>query len=253
MKYAACLIVLMTLAANLHAENIKSKRAPAKVPARSKATLLKARPVGPLDYLKPTQQWLHRINPNRTYTLEQLRDLKSLSLQLYTQQTAQLITDANMIYVEPLKNLESLRVHRLIGDAGVAHFAGLKKLTLLNMPNCRITDAGMVYLKDMTRMRNLVVCATNISDRSMPYIKAMQDLELLNLERTQITDAGLEHLKNHTNLKKLFLSFTDISDRCVPLLKTFTRLDTLYLQGTKISSQGIAQLRASLPGCNIVH
>jgi hypothetical protein len=54
MKYAACLIVLMTLAANLHAENIKDQRAPAKVPLRPKAMLPKTRPVGPRDYLKPS-------------------------------------------------------------------------------------------------------------------------------------------------------------------------------------------------------
>lgn len=206
-----------------------------------------------LSYLQPTLDWLQKIHPTyETYTLERLRDMKSLSLQLYSQSTAQLITDANMVHVGRLKNLEQLRVHRLLGDAGFAYFRELTNMRILNMPNCRITDAGMVYLKTMTRLENLVMSATNVSDKGIVYIMDKSALTLLNLTRTKITDAGLKELKGLTQLKKLFISYTDVSDASVPVLKSLTKLDTLYIQGTKISDKGIKEIQTALPNCRIV-
>lgn len=206
-----------------------------------------------LSYLQPTLDWLRQIHPSyETYTLERVRDMKTLSLQLYTQNTAQLITDANMIHVGRLKNLEQLRVHRMIGDAGFAHFAELTNIRILNMPNCRITDAGMAHLKNMTKLENLILSATNVSDAGIAYIKDKSALKLLNLTRTKITDAGLTELKDLTQLQKLFISYTDVSDASVPFLKSLTKLDTLYMQGTKISDDGLQKIKAALPNCRIV-
>jgi len=206
-----------------------------------------------LRYLQPTLDWLQKIHPSyETYTLESLRDMKILSLQLYSQQTAQLITDANMVHVGRLKNLEQLRVHRMIGDAGFAHFRELINIRILNMPNCRITDAGMVYLTNMTKLENLVLSATNVSDKGIAYINDKPALKLLNLTRTKITDAGLMELKNLTQLQKLFISYTNISDASVPVLKSLTKLDTLYMQGTKISDNSLQEIKTALPNCRIV-
>ena len=206
-----------------------------------------------LSYLQPTLEWLKQIHPSyETYTLERVRDLKSLSLQLYSQKTAQLITDANMVHVGRLKKLEQLRIHRMTGDAGFAHFAELTNMQILNMPNCRVTDAGMAYLKGMTKLENIILSATNVSDAGITYLKDKPALKLINLTRTKITDAGLMELKDLTALQKLFISYTNITDASVPTIKGLTNLNTLYMQGTKISNEGLQEITAALPDCRIV-
>jgi Leucine-rich repeat (LRR) protein len=206
-----------------------------------------------LSYLQPTLEWLKQIHPSyETYTLERVRDMKSLSLQLYSQKTAQLITDANMVHVGRLKKLEQLRVHRMIGDDGFAHFAELTNMRILNMPNCRVADAGMGHLKNMTKLENLILSATNVSDTGVAYLKDKPALKLVNLTRTKITDAGLMELKDLTQLQKLFISYTNITDASVPTIKGLTNLNTLYMQGTKISNEGVQEITAALPNCRIV-
>jgi Leucine-rich repeat (LRR) protein len=206
-----------------------------------------------LSHLQPTLEWLKKIHPTyETFTLERVRDMKTLSLQLYSQATAQLITDANMVHVGRLKKLEQLRVHRMTGDAGFAHFAGLTNMKILNMPNCRITNAGMAHLKGMTKLENVILSATNVSDAGVLYLKDKPELKLINLTRTKITDAGMEHLKDLTALQKLFISYTNITDASIPIIKGFTNLNTLYMQGAHISNEGVQEITGTLPNCRIV-
>jgi hypothetical protein len=74
-----------------------------------------------------------------------------------------------------------------ITDDGLAHVAGLKKLTRLHLEQTDVTDAGLNHLKDL------------------PY------LEYLNLYGTKVTDAGLDHLKGLSHLKRLYVWQTGVT------------------------------------------
>jgi hypothetical protein len=126
---------------------------------------------GSLASYQPTLDWLRQVHPAyASYTLERVRDMTSLSLQLYSIETAALINDSAMAHVGRLKNLESLRVHRAIGDGGFAHFAGLTKLKLINAPTCRLTTSGMIHLKNLSNLNNLVIAGTNVGEEGMDSI-----------------------------------------------------------------------------------
>ncbi|MFH1090250.1 MAG: hypothetical protein V1742_01655, partial [Pseudomonadota bacterium] len=185
---------------------------------------------------------------------EQMKTQKRLVLQKYSIETVKLIIDENMVHVKQLPNLEQLQVHRLIGDAGVAHFAGLSKLRLFNMPDSRLTDNGLAVIGSMTQLENLVIPShQNITDAGVARLGNLTNLNLLNLTRTKVTDASMPVVAQNKSLEKLFLSYTGITDAAVPYLKQLGGLQRLDIQGTGITEAGLAELKAALPNTRIVY
>jgi len=198
------------------------------------------------------QAWLKSIGYD--LTLEQMKTLKRLVLQKYSIETVKLIIDENMVHVKQLPNLEQLQVHRLIGDAGVVHFAGLTKLRVFNMPDSRLTDNGLAVIGGMTQLENLVIPShQNITDAGVARLGNLTNLNLLNLTRTKITDASVPVIAQNKNLEKLFLSYTGITDAALPYLQQLRGLQRLDIQGTGITEAGLAQLKAALPNARIVY
>lgn len=198
------------------------------------------------------QAWLKSIGYD--LTIEQMQTLKKLVLQKYSLETVNLITDENMIHVRQLPNLEILRVHRLIGDAGVAHFAGLKRLKVFNMPDSKLTDNGLTVIGAMTQLVNLVIPShPNITDAGVAKLGNLRNLSVLNLTRTKITDASMPVIAQNKTLKKLFLSFTGITDAAIPHLKELTGLQRLDIQGTGVTQEGFMEINAALPNTYIVY
>ena len=64
---------------------------------------------------------------------------------LYCQQ----ITDAGMVHLKDLKNLEVLYLnHTRITDAGLVHLEGLTNLEYLNLEQTHVTDEGVKKLQE---------------------------------------------------------------------------------------------------------
>ena len=130
------------------------------------------------------------------------------------------------------KNKVVVKVH-LIGtkvtDAGLVHLKGLTKLTTLNLShfNSEVTDAGLVHLKRLTK------------------------LEDLSLNGTKVTDAGLVHLKEMTKLERLYLGGTKVTDAGLVHLIGLTKLYHLDLAETKATAAGVKKLKQALPNCKI--
>ena len=102
-------------------------------------------------------------------------------------------------------------------------------VVIVDLSNTKVTDAGLVHLKGLTK------------------------LGILGLNNTKITDAGLVHLKELTSLKKLFLNNTKVTDAGLVHLKGLTKLEYLNLGSTVVTDIGVAQLQQALPNCEIEH
>lgn len=248
------LLLLTTTTTLQAAEKTTKQRAPQ--PFKPKATSDAPDPTGgtpqPSQEQLAAQAWLKSIGYD--LTIEQMSTLKHLVLQKYSIETVKLITDENMVHVRQLPNLEILQVHRLIGDAGVAHFAGLKKLRVFNMPDSRLTDNGLAVIGGMTQLENLVIPShQNITDAGVAKLSNLKGLMLLNLTRTNITDASMPVIAQNQSLEKLFLSFTGLTDASVPYLKQLKGLQRLDIQGKGITQKGFEELKAALPNTTIIY
>jgi internalin A len=70
----------------------------------------------------------------------------------------------------------------------------MKSLKRLNLLGTLVTDDGMKYLEDLTRMEDLDLYGVRITDAGMAHFRKMSKLRRLNLLGGQVTDAGTETL-----------------------------------------------------------
>lgn len=159
------------------------------------------------------------------------------------------INDTNLAYVERLINLKELHVYSdRITEAGLVHVEGLKKLRHLDLlpmgtGNGWLTDASLGYFSNLVNLRELSLCWEKVTDKGLSHIKGMTELRELTLDGNKITDEGLRHLRELKELTELSLDFTEITDDGLKHLKPFTNLKELSLMATAISDDGLKHLK----------
>ena len=110
---------------------------------------------------------------------------------------------------------------RRISDGHLRYVKDLTTLTTLTLA-ANLTDAGLVHLKGLTRLKHLHLSGPQITDAGLEHVKGLTGLTTLVLSGTQITGSGLVHLKGLTNLTSLVLSGTQFYDAEFESLKAWT-------------------------------
>jgi hypothetical protein len=91
--------------------------------------------------------------------------------------------------------------------------------TLLQMANSDVTDETLKLLKGMTKLRELDLSDTSITDSGLAALSELP-LERLRLARTKVTDAGFtEHIAGMATLAMVDLSGTDVKRETVDAWK----------------------------------
>jgi hypothetical protein len=93
----------------------------------------------------------------------------------------------------------------------------------------------------------------DFTDAEAARLQGWTRLQELWLRGTQITDAGLRHLGRVRSLTKLYLHDTQITDAGLAHLKGLSNLRALYLPGSQVTDEGVKQLQEALPNCEIHH
>jgi formylglycine-generating enzyme required for sulfatase activity len=136
------------------------------------------------------------------------KDCKNLKVvDLYGPQQ---ITDTGVAHFKDCKELEELRLHATsVTDAGLALFKDCKNLKRLDLWGCRqVTDAGWAPFKDLTLLQ---LGNTKVTDAGLAHVTGCKTLTHLYLDNTQVTEAGLTHVKG-TPLRLLAIENTGITD-----------------------------------------
>jgi Leucine-rich repeat (LRR) protein len=71
----------------------------------------------------------------------------------------------------------------------------MTKLRSLGLTATKITDAGVVHLKDLRSLTNLKISLTGVADNGLTWLEALPNLSFLELYGTNVTDAGTDRLK----------------------------------------------------------
>ena len=117
----------------------------------------------------------------------------------------------------------------------------------------KVTDAGLVHLKDLRQVRMLVLDSANVTDAGLANLEGLTTLHSLSLNKTQVTDVGLVHLKGLVHLEDLQLASTPVTDAGLVHLKGLTKLRGLNLGGTKVTYVGgVKDLQKALSNCTIL-
>jgi hypothetical protein len=199
------------------------------------------------------------------------------------------VTDKGLAKLTGLKSLQSLFVaHVGMTVQGLNRLNSLSNLTILHMYDLRragavldlsgltniedlmlgfaprsgevFTDADLVCLANLKRLKNLQIGPRDFTDKGMSYLAGLTNMERLLIGGSSLTDKGLESL---TGMKKLYLltisgSFDEskmafgsggrITDQGLRHLEGFKQLQNLEINSdTAFSASAIRHLEDALP------
>lgn len=87
-------------------------------------------------------------------------------------------------------------------------------VVVLQMANEDVTDETLLYLKNMTRLRELDLERASITDEGLKTLKSLPALEDVRLRKTKITDAGFrEHVLPLPKLKNVDVRDTQVTSK----------------------------------------
>lgn len=91
------------------------------------------------------------------------------------------ITDATLVQVAKLKNLQKLHVEQTnITDAGLKNLTGLANLEYLNLYGTGVTDAGLAELTNLKNLKTVYLWQTKATEQGLANLKkAMPSLEVI--------------------------------------------------------------------------
>lgn len=150
------------------------------------------------------------------------------------------ITDAGMAHLAGLKSLESLNLFGLrIGDAGVRHLSQLTSLKALNLDMTRVTDSGMAHLAKLTSLEQLTL-PRGITDAGLVQLRDLTRMKSLSA-RFRYAGGGLEPLRHMHSLESLTLP-NNITDEDLAILDGMPALKTLQFRSSLVTNQGMKHL-----------
>ena len=131
-----------------------------------------------------------------------------------------------------------------VTDAGLVHLKEMTNLESLELNECpQVADAGLVHLKGFTNLQTLSIEGTQVTDAGLVHLKDLTNLQSLSLANTQVTDAAPVHLKGMANLQYLSLANTQVTDAGLLHLKGMASLWDLSLGYTQVTDAGLAHLK----------
>ena len=85
--------------------------------------------------------------------------------------------------------------HNAIGDAGLVHLAGMRRLRSLNLTTTLIGDAGLVHIAKLRSLEELFLSRTDVGDAGLVHLGRLGGLRFLELNGTRVSPAGVAGLK----------------------------------------------------------
>jgi hypothetical protein len=129
-----------------------------------------------------------------------------------------------------------------IADGDLAVVAQLSRLEELNLNETPVTDAAMAQVGGSKRLEKLELHHAKITDSGLRDIAKLPRLRRLRLSATEIGDNGVRQLRNLKHLHDLDLEHTRITDAALSDVACLAELERLNLSLTPVTQQGFPQL-----------
>jgi serine/threonine protein kinase len=183
------------------------------------------------------------LQPQHMGLITQFKNLRLLELNRAPSLTAESLTK-----IQVFKELTQLRLlgQMNLTDKTLMQLAGLTKLTELSIPATAVTDEGLVALKGMKALTSVDLGGCKgITGSGLAHLAGARELARIHLAHSEVTDVALAHLSGLTRLRDLTLNQTQITDDGIRHLAQLKELQSLEL-GTKGISGSSLNL---LSGC----
>lgn len=135
-----------------------------------------------------------------------------------------------------------------VRDEDLKDLQALTRVEEMALWNTAISDAGLAHLEGLKTLRALYLNGTAVHG---PGLERLTSLQRLELNGTPVDDAGLRHLATLRQLECLYLNGTSISDAGLKTLHSLANLKELHLEQTRVTPEGVARVRSALPACRV--
>jgi hypothetical protein len=111
-----------------------------------------------------------------------------------------------------------------------------------------ITDEGVIQLGNLSRLRNVHISESHLSNRGLAALAQLPQIEHLTLQSNDITDAGVRALEKNSTLETLWIGGlshhpSQLTDAAVADLASIPNLRVLELQHTQVTVSGLQPLK----------
>lgn len=114
---------------------------------------------------------------------------------------------------ERLPELEHLRIRLSpIGDEGARQIAKLKQISMVNIPQGKITAAGIQSWSDLQSLNHVRLGGKQLNDAAMAELAKIPNLQSLHLIGPSITAEGIAQIAQASKLSSLYLDDCPLSD-----------------------------------------
>jgi Leucine-rich repeat (LRR) protein len=163
------------------------------------------------------------------------------------------IDDALAPKIAEQTGLTSLALRNtLVGDEGLAQFAALKQLKIIDLRLCpMVTDKSLEILAAMPELRALRLSGTNVTDAGVAKLLALPRLTELDVRNCRgVGKATFERLAEKKSLRVLKIGGEQVDDAVLEIIGKLDQVTGLSLDNCAISDVGVAKL-ANLPLDNL--
>ncbi len=124
------------------------------------------------------------------------------------------IDDAGLITIcERLPDLEHLRIRLSpIGDEGARQIAKLKQIRMINIPQGKITAAGIQSWSELQSLNHVRLGGKQLNDAAMVELAKIPNLQSLHLIGPSITAEGIAQIAQASKLSSLYLDDCPLGD-----------------------------------------
>jgi internalin A len=175
--------------------------------------------------------------------LGRLTHLRALDLRLNGA-----ITPRSLRHIGEMRELRELKLAMKLSpiplrDEDMAFLQRLTKLQNLMLPSTSLTDAWLVYIEDLKDLKILQLYDMAITNDGLRHLGGLSNLTILSLHGTRVT--SLDPLGPLTKLSYLCVAYTPVNDSALAALTNRPALGKLDLRNTKVTDAGVAELMRS--------
>lgn len=142
---------------------------------------------------------------------------------------------------------------RAINDEALIEITKHNSLTSLKISWCKnLSEKGLNSLSQLSHLQYLDMKNVPLQNSRLGFLKNLPKLKQLVLDDTGANDQACKNLAGLSALEQLQISGTNFSDKSIPVLAKLKALKELHLGDSNISEAGIGDLQKYLPQCKII-
>ncbi|MBM3738603.1 MAG: hypothetical protein FJW39_22725 [Acidobacteria bacterium] len=132
-----------------------------------------------------------------------------------------------------------------VADADLTHIAAMPQLERLDLSLTRVTDLGLLRLKDLKNVREInLFFAELVTDEGLAAMRNWPRIQRLNLRGTKVTDNTLALLAGKESIAALDIGYAEVTDSGLQNLPRYPNLRELAFGGNKMTEVGLQVLRS---------